>query len=350
MKPLITLLVLLAGSWMNQACNNGTNSPASPFAFTPTPTNIIPPATPGPLVSLNQTSWLVSSAPQPVAYLGSQQYIDADIPSNNRGRFYDDIDSPNLDFEVNTSTAVPWGGGHIYAQTGKASDAVNVLQFPYAYLSNATWTGLRQVLSASGMNFSNVQYFQAWLYNDGVDKWIMFDFGVINESTNGDPSLDSDNPANRNNPNQAYGIPTFYMAGTPWFYGGAKTNFNYAADASGQTGFIGLNGEVSQEGQNNWDFITQNMDGTGILNTTDAYFEYGVRANWTGWQLVKIPVNLTSTSSYQATTTSGISYFYNAVGSPSPSLIRTLRVWVTGASATTTHGVFATDSIDFPPL
>jgi hypothetical protein len=299
--------------------------------------------------SLNQTSWLVSSAPEPVQYLGGQQYIDAAPPANNnRIRFYDNVANPNVDFEVNTSTAIPGGGGHVYAQTGQASDVVNVLQFPYSNLNSGTWAGVRQVLSTAGEDFSTVQYFETWLYNDGNDKWVMFDFGVINESSNGDPSLDSDNPVNQANPNQAYGIPTFYMPGTPWYFGGPKSNYNYAQDTGGQTGFVGLNGEVSQEGQNNGVFITQNMDGTGQLNTTDNYFEYGVRANWTGWQLVKIPVNLTSTTPYQATAPGGISYFYNAVGpSPNPLIIRTLRLWITGTNATTTHGTFVTDSIGF---
>jgi hypothetical protein len=297
--------------------------------------------------SLNQTSWLVSSAPEPVQYLGGQQYIDADIPANNRIRFYDDVANPNVDFMVNTSTAIPGGGGHVYAQTGQASDVVNVLQFPYAHLTSSSWAGLRQVLSTAGEDFSTVQYFQTWLYNDGKPKWIMFDFGVVNESSNGDNLLDSDSTVNQANPNQAYGIPTFYMPGTPWYFAGLKSNFNYAQDAVSQTGFIGLNGEVSQEGQNNAVFITQNMDGTGVLNTTDSYFEYGVNANWTGWQLVKIPVNLTSTTPFQATAPGGISYFYNAVGSPNSLIIRTLRLWITGEGTTPIDGNFVTDSISF---
>ena len=300
--------------------------------------------------SLNQTSWLVSSAPEPVQYLGGQQYIDSDIATNNRVRFYDDAITPNVDFSVNTSTAIPGGGGHVYAQTGQASDVVNVLQFPYAHLNSGTWAGLRQVLSTAGEDFSTVQYFQTWLYNDGKDKWVMFDFGVVNESSNGDTSLDSDLSTNQANPNQAYGIPTYYMPGTPWFFAGAKSNFNYATDAGGEQppGFIGLNGEVSQEGQNNGVFITQNMDGTGILKTgDDSYFEYGVRANWTGWQLVKIPVNLTSNTPFQATAPGGISYFYNTVGAPNSLVIRTLRLWITGASTATIDGTFVTDSISF---
>ncbi len=300
--------------------------------------------------SLNQTSWLVSSEPA-YDYVNPSVELSASVSATNRTRFYDDVVNPNVDFEVNTSTAIPGGGGHVYAQTGQASDVVNVLQFPYAHLSNTSWAGLRQVLSTAGEDFSTVQFFQTWLYNDGNDKWIMFDFGVINESSNDDPVLDSDSTANQANPNQAYGIPTFYMPGTPWFYGGSKSNYNYAQDAGGQTGFIGLNGEVSQEGQNNAVFITQNMDGTGALNGNNLYYEYGVRANWTGWQLVKIPVNLpaaggTSSNDYSSTTASGISYFFHDQGGD-PLIIRSLRLWVTGAGSATINGTFVTDAISF---
>ncbi|HTA75708.1 MAG TPA: hypothetical protein VK791_00970, partial [bacterium] len=310
--------------------------------------------------SLNQTSWLVSSRPD-FNYPNPSVTLDGSgDATNNRARFYDDV--TGVDFQVNTSTAIPGGGGHVYAQTGQASDVVNVLQFPYSHLSNQSWAGLGQVISTAGTDFSTVQFFQTWLYNDGKDKWIMFDFGVINEDSNGNGVLDSDAVTNQANPNQAYGIPTFYMSGTPWHVAPGttiqptKTGFDYGVDPTGHWGFVGLSGgpgsgvtEVSQEGQDNGVFITENMNGTGILNAgTDSYFEYGVRANWTGWQLVKIPVDLTVvTSGTPGTTASGISYFYSNPTTANPQVVRTLRLWATGAGPTSIDGTFLTDSISF---
>ncbi len=283
--------------------------------------------------SLNSTSWLVASAPQPVAFLGSVPYDAGLNAGNNRVRFYNDAVTPNVDFSVNTSTAIPGGGGHVYAQTGQAADLANVLQVPYSHLTDSNWAGVRQILSTAGSNLSNVQFFQTWLYNDGVDKWVMFDFGVINEDSNGNGVLDSDAVTNQAHPSLSYGIPTYYQSGTPWYTGAPS-------------GFIGYAGEVSQEGQRNGVFITENMDGTGILNGNNAYYEYGVRANWSGWRLVKIPVNFTSPD-IQTTTSDGTSYFFHTQGAANPQIIRTLRLWATGTSGSPANGVFLTDSIGF---
>lgn len=322
--------------------------------------------------SLNTSSWLVSSAPAYAPpYLSSQAgtYDSGADSGNNRIRFYDDVSSTNVDFGINTSTAIPGGGGHVYAQTGQASDVVNVLQVPYARLTNATWAGLRQVLSTAGEDFSTVQYFQTWIYNDGKDKWIMFDFGVMNENSNNDPAngvtvIDSDSPLNQAHPNLNYGIPTFYTTfdNDPFAYNVQHAGFNYLADNHGDIGFIGLQAgynnynvvndsspgqpETSQEGQYNGSFVTQNMDGTGILNTQDNYFEYGIRANWSGWQLVNIPVNLVSPD-YQSTTSNGISYFFHSQGTPNSIVIKSLRMWITGTSGTPIDGNFLIDSITF---
>jgi hypothetical protein len=341
----IFVMVGIAGAmvlWGLQGCGK-SDSPASPFAYTPTATAT---PTPPPLISLNQTSWLVSSAPAYNYINPSTALVCANVPANNRTRFCDDMVFPNVDFGVNTSTAIPGGGGHIFAQTGQASDVVNVLQFPYAHLSNQSWAGLRQVISTAGANFSKYQTFQTWIYNDGKAKWIVFDFGIINESSNGDPLLDSDAVTNQANPNPAYGIPTFYMSGTPWYWGVTNSAFNYLADASGDIGFIGIQWEVSQEGQDNGVYITQNMNGTGVLSTTDSYFEYGVRANWTGWQQVKIPIYLATVDS-QGFTASGISYFYHNQGNANVTTVRTLRLWITGVGPSTIDGAFLTDSINF---
>lgn len=307
--------------------------------------------------SLSSTSWLVSSAPLPVPALGNINYNAGPDPvSNNRVRFYDDQVLPNVDFAVNTSTAIPGGGGHVYATTGQATDIVNVLQFPYSHLTSERWAGLRQVISTNGTDFSSVQYFQSWIYNDGNDKWIMFDFGVIDEDSNGNGAFDADpsyfSQGTGLTPNPNYGIPTFYMPNTPGGVGGVfPSNFTNDDANPPHSGFIGYPGEISQEGQlyagAGVSFVTENMDGTGNLNHTNAYYEYGVRANWTGWHLVKIPVNLASPD-IQTATPDGTSYFFHtSAGGANPQIIRTLRLWATGVNSTPISGVFLTDSIGF---
>jgi len=344
----VCVFILSAMTGLIVSCTNSNpTGPLATFKITSTPTITVT-ATPTPQISLNQTSWLVSSAPAFNYPNTGTALIAAATPASNRVRFYDDVVSPNIDFEVNTSAAIAGGGGHVYSMTAEASDVVNVLRFPYAHLSNQTWAGLRQVISATGTNFSSMRSFQTWIYNDGKDKWIMFDFGVINEDSNGNGVLDSDAVTNISHPNLNYGIPTFYMSGTPWAYGSGSGN--YIQDVNGNYGFVGLYlNEVSQEGQSNGGYITENTDGTGVLNLTDAYFEYGIRANWTGWKQVKIPVNLTSFADLSSSTSTGVSYFYHAQGSPTASLIRTLRLWITGASATVIDGAFVTDFISFSP-
>jgi hypothetical protein len=311
--------------------------------------------------SMNQTSWLVSAAPEPVAFLGNAEYDAGPDPANNRTRFYNPS-APNSTMEVfqtigtqNTGpanfTIVPAYGGHIYAQTQQANDAVQVLQFPYANLTNNLWAGLRQVISVNGTDFSNVTYVDTWVYNDGNPKWIMVDFGVMSEESNGvasatpgsnffsDPN-EYAQPQLPANPN--YGIPTYYFQGNPWSQGGS-----YAAPVSG----LFQNEQTSQEGVSvgsGTGYVSEDLNGDNILegSSNDAYYEYGVQANWTGWHEVKIPVNFTAPDG-MSTTPDGLTYFFHTQGLASPTIIRTVRVWMTGTSPTPYSGDVYFENISF---
>ena len=303
--------------------------------------------------SMNQTSWLVSGAPEPVGFLGNISYDAGPDPANNRTRFYW-AQAPNSTQEVfqtigtqNTGsgnfTNAPAYGGHIYAQTGQANDAVQVLQFPYTSLTNQVWAGLRQAISVNGTDFSNVTYLESWVYNDGQPKWIMVDFGVMREDANGESSAAPgstyfSDPDEYFTPQQpasvAYGLPTFYYQGNPWSAGGS-----YSAAVSGPF----QNEQTTQEGVSvgtGTSYVSEDLNGDNILesgSSADAYYEYGVQANWTGWHQVKIPVNFTAPGG-MTTTPDGITYFFNTVGLPSPTIIRTVRVWMTGTSPQPTNG------------
>ncbi len=310
-----------------------------------------------PGISINATAWLVSSAPQPVpAFLGGAIYDSGPDAFNNRVRFFDD--TSQVDFQVNTTTpqdnngGIAGGGGHLYAQTGQASDRVSVLEFPYSHLTSQRWAGVRQVLSPKGLDVSSAQGFQSWIYNDGIDKWILFDFGIINEDSNGNAILDVDPARASSQPAiPSYGIPTFYAPGTPWAYSGATT-LNFEQDASGNWGYIGAptvpNGPT-QEGQNvgiGTSWVTEDINGNNQLDTTDSYFEYGVRANWIGWHLVDIPVTFTAPDS-ASTTPGGINYFFHSQNLPNPQTVRAMRIWTTGTSASQVAGYFTLDSSFF---
>ena len=311
--------------------------------------------------STNQTSWLVSAAPEPVAFLGNIPYDAGPDPANNRTRFYW-AGAPNSNMEVfqtigtqNTGTAnytnVPAYGGHIYAQTQQANDAVQVLQFPYSNLTSNQWAGLRQIISVNGTDFSNVTYLESYVYNDGNPKWIMVDFGVMSEESNGVVNAapgsitfsDPNEYAQQQLPaNPAYGLPTFYYNGNPWSAGGS-----YAAPVSG----LFQNEQTSQEGVSvgsGTSYVNEDLNGDNILegNSNDAYYEYGIQANWKGWHEIKIPVNFTAPDS-MSTTPDGITYFFHTQGLASPTIIRTARVWMTGTSPSPVSGDVYFENISF---
>ncbi|HUO57649.1 MAG TPA: hypothetical protein VMV05_05680 [bacterium] len=319
--------------------------------------------------STSSPSWLVSSAPEvPGTFLPAPAngYISSPDPNNNRVRFFNDAppggknammdfvtistntNSPVTNFNGQSylNTDVPAFGGHVYANSGQhAQDAVQVLQFPYSHMSNQTWAGLRTVLSANGTDFTNVRYFQTWIYNlsSSQDNWVMFDFGNINEDSNGNQQLDMDQGVTTaTNANPGYGIPTFYAPGTPWYPGPG-------------IGFTGLAGEYpSQEGVSLYqgsltNYVTEDINGDKILqggSSSDNYYEFGVRVNWTGWKQVKVPVDFTANDN-QNTTTDGTQYFFHKQGIPSPQIVRALRLWMTGTSGTVTSGDFWVESVGF---
>ena len=313
--------------------------------------------------SMNQTSWLVSAPPVPVGFLpglsGTTPPDAGADPGNNRVRFYNS-GAPNANMVIFQTigtqnsgslsyTNVPAYGGHIYAQTGQANDAVQVLQFPYSNLTNQRWGGLRQVVSTTGTDFSNVSYFESWIYNDGNPKWIMVDFGVMNEAANGNTSAGPGSPF-FSDPNEygqpqtvanpQYGLPTFYYQGNPWSPSGSvSAPVNYLINPE----------QTSQEGVSvgqNTSYVTEDMNGNNTLDPTDAYYEYGIQANWTGWHQVKIPVNFTAPNNLYSTP-DGIPYFFQTQGLASPSIIRTVRVWMTGENPNPINGDVYFENISF---
>ncbi len=295
--------------------------------------------------TINATNWIVSSPPQSVpAFLGNVTYNGSNDPtSNNRIRFYanDNAVTGYLGTLPATFTGINGAGGHLYSQTQNATDEIPVMVFPYANLTNQRWAGVRQILSTSGEDLSTTTFLQTWIYNDNTsdDKWIMLDFGIMNESVNGAATIQNEwvTAGSGAVTNGDFGIPTFYLGtGTPLLQPvcGPGSNNNFPSETS------------TQEGARNGVVDTTDINNDGVLEDNDQYFEYGIRANWYGWKLVKIPVNFAA-SPGSNTTDQGIDYFYNVVGAASSSLIRQIRLWVTGASPSAVSGYFLVDSIGF---
>ncbi len=269
--------------------------------------------------SIDPNPWIVSSAPLPVPFLNEVNYYAGPGASNNRIRFRNgpEIFGENLPNQ---------NGGELYSITGNPSDAVPTLQFPYADLTNQRWGGLRQVLSPTGMDISSSKYLEAWVYNDGVNKWIMFDFGIISEDSTGTGNFYY--PATPQVPYQNTGIPTYYFTNP-------NTPTTGPADETGAT----------QEGRNDGIYDTEDINGNNELDTTNSYFEFGIEASWKGWQLIKIPINFSSPAE-TATTSTGINYFFYPVNSPSPQNVQAVRIWVTGTSSTPASGMFLLQSVE----
>ncbi|HVZ82015.1 MAG TPA: hypothetical protein VHE12_14605 [bacterium] len=293
--------------------------------------------------STNSTSWLVSSPPQAVGFLGSVQYGAGSNASNNRIRFYNNgaPNSHSVIFQTigqkdNSGQSfgdVPGYGGHVYATTNNPNDFVSVLQFPYSGLTNQRWGGLRQVLSVNGTDLSNAAFLQAWVYNDGNPKWIMIDFGIVSENTNGnltsvpnaDPNLGTSKTAS-----VTFGIPSFYYSNP------AVTVITQPGETTTQEGVsIGT-------GTN---YVTQDMNADNVLESSDNYYEYGIQANWSGWKQIKIPINYSAAPGMQST--ADFNYFFNTVGLPNPSIIRAIRFWMAGATASPASGDVYVENLGF---
>jgi hypothetical protein len=317
-------------------------------------------------LSVNATSWLVAPPPQSVPqFLGAVVYNGgATFSTNNRARFFNynngfqfqtissqEVSNPN---SVNGGNLPPGAtvagaGGHIYDTTKNPNDLVGVLEFPYSNLTNQRWAGLRQSLSTLGTDLSNSVFFESWIYNDGGDKWIVVDFGSFGEDTNGNNQLDQDTTVDANgntipaqaHPDASYGIPSYYFT-------------NPLASPGVLSAITGISSEIgsTQEGVNaGGAFITEDQNGDGVLDGSDGYYEYGMHANWNGWRLVKIPVNLPANSApppdSSNTTDGGVDYFFHTVGLPNSQVVRSVRLWATGNSPNPQDGYFLMESMGF---
>ncbi len=292
---------------------------------------------------MSENQWTSSSAPLANNDISPALVpVVAQGPGNNRIRFRNNTDT----FVMFNNT-----DGHLSDQAA-VTNTVPVLQIPYANLRNDRWGGVWQSLSKTGIDASGVKYLQSWIKNDGVDKWVVLDFGTMSEDVNGiiPPGYSSavnrnivlgyDNVNDQSNPTQFIGddedgdrSSRNYDFGLQEFY------FNYPNGVLAFPVQPFTDEADTQEGARNGRLDTKDMNGDNQVNNTNSYYSFGVRANWSGWRLVKIPVNFAlSDGSY--TTTDGLSYVFHGVGTAGlvAPIIRTVRVWMTGVSGSEVSG------------
>lgn len=212
--------------------------------------------------------------------------------------------------------------------TGQGRDTVTLartLDLDYRGLQTpADWDGLRYVLSPSGIDMTNYQYLELWVQGGDNLVDLAVDLGVLNEDTNGNGKLDTED-ANGDgvlNAGEDTGIPpTPGRDPNPAYWGGPGT--------LARPGWPGPGGTVLN---------TEDMNGNGILETADHYFEYSFTVNWgNSWKHIKIPLNFDQPNNTVIPTTlsdgSGLDVnFYRTEGA-NKTVVKQIRVWLKNAGA-----------------
>jgi hypothetical protein len=197
---------------------------------------------------------------------------------------------------------------------------------------------------------TGAKFMEAWIYNDGKEKWIGMDFGVMNENSDG---LGTNAPILPGR--DAQGVTTIYTGIDEEFNPtnggevdcGLRTHyFDWLFQPSPYNAAVPGTVPDYNEGRGNGVFDTKDLNGNGNLNSSEAYFSYVFKANWgTGWRLVKIPINLAAADGV-STTPDGIQYIFHNQGiNPLTPIVSTVRFWMTGASAAEINGFVLLESL-----
>jgi hypothetical protein len=303
--------------------------------------------------SINPANWIASSAPVPIPFLnGGTAYLAGPVAANNRVRFRNGGDL------FRQETAENGEGGHLFQTTKNVNDKVPTMSLPYSALTSQRWAGVRTVISKDGVDATGIKYLETWIKGDGKEKWVVIDFGTISEDSTDsgmamlkpghDPNATSINcdtwdlksideegdPANPGTCDN--GIKTYYMPRLP--FGDGTTSAFPIPDGIQWRGGEKVEDSPSQEGAGNNLFDTKDINGNGYIDTTNLYLSYGIRMtkDWTGWRLVKIPIDTSLSEGFHEAKTDEnvITYFFHnqggfGTGSASP-IIRTMRLWMTG--------------------
>ncbi|MEK7764628.1 MAG: hypothetical protein AAB368_00185, partial [bacterium] len=160
---------------------------------------------------------------------------------------------------LNRTERLAWhtsDGGHQPATITRS------LELQYQNLSATSWDGLRYVLSPVGLDLSNFQYLEMWVYGDGNNEQLAVSLGVVSEDSNGNNALDTED-LNRDfalNGGEDVGIPP---GGAYW---GGDALFPYFSR------WVAPGAKVLN---------TEDANGNGSMDAINKYFEYRVTVDWT---------------------------------------------------------------------
>ena len=165
------------------------------------------------------------------------------------------------------------------------------------------WGGFSYGISASGTDFSEREYLEIWLRVQGDDDvTLLLDLGIINEDTDYDGRLDSEDlPLDLEDLNGDDKIDTLDLdlENLP---GSQKYSANGSLDTGEDEGWI-YDGALQPTplGSDNQVLDTEDLNGDGVLDTVDAYLEIPISLNdlpeeWVkkrndnGWVFLSIPL------------------------------------------------------------
>ncbi len=162
------------------------------------------------------------------------------------------------------------------------------LDLTYNLPATDSWVSVVYPISKSGVDFSKHNYLQFWVYGEGVGEKLHVDLGRLSEDADGQGGFENDVLVN--------GI-------VRWRKGSPKTedlNNNGLLDVGEDVGwqYVNPDGTINQTGAGNGRLDTEDLDGDGILNTTEiiATTDNLIDINWQGWQQVVIPIDITASN------------------------------------------------------
>lgn len=269
---------------------------------------------------INPNSWDPTTVDEKgVAMIDSMEGVDDTQDTGVEASTWFPSSAPEVASTLSRTGTVAWKteqGGHF-------SDLARRLDIHYEGLEAGEWDGLRYVMSPVGLDLTNYQYLEMWVHGDGSGNELGVSLGVISEDSNGNAVFDTED---RNgdfalNAGEDTGIGG---PGNPAFWGAT------GAMTVGGTAYPGPGGTLLN---------TEDMNGNGVLDTTNRYFEYRFPVSWTGWNFVKIPLSFTQLRGTQipvSTTNGPITVdFDKSVSEPDRSVIRHARLWLKGTGGQT---------------
>jgi hypothetical protein len=156
--------------------------------------------------------------------------------------------------------------------TSSIAGKKQLLKLEYNLAGNS-WDALATLISKSGADYTQFNYIEIWMKTDWTQDAIFgIDFGIVNEDTNENGKLDTEdtNYDNQLNPGEDNGIKIMY------------------------------NGEEIIVGNDNNKLDSEDLDRNGRLDQTDSYYSYSfnlssiptslISRDLGEWKLLKIPI------------------------------------------------------------